>query len=409
MGCVTIMRMGEPKLSPDDPAAEPVLSQLNPKPALREVADVDGGLRRTREFLQSRLRRSRVNPLRLRRGHLPEMEELEEILEHCDGRVRVEVLTRVEALGRSFPVYGLTMGSQDPRAPVLGFFGGVHGLERIGTHVVLAYLHTVSELMRWDDLFNEKLERTRIILMPLVNPAGMFLRWRSNANGVDLMRNAPVEAQDGMTFLLSGHRYSKWLPWYRGQANQFEPEAQALVDFVQRNVQHSQSAICVDVHSGFGAVDRLWFPYAKSIQPFPHLPEFFALNQLFDRGYPNHFYKIEPQALSYTTHGDLWDYLYDEHIRVYGMKKIFLPLCLEMGSWSWVRKNPLQLFSFLGAFNPMQSHRHQRILRRHYTLFDFLQRAAHSHTAWSDLEDAERLKFSEAARKKWYDSIETSL
>jgi hypothetical protein len=361
------------------------------------------GMRRTRAFLKKTFRRSRLHPRFLGRGQLPELQELEELIAVLDGRIEVEVLARVQARDREFPVYGLSMGSKDPTAPVLGFFGGVHGLERIGTHVVLAYLQTASELMHWDDLFNEKLEKTRIILVPLVNPGGMWMHWRANPNGVDLMRNAPMEASDNTTFLLSGHRYGKWLPWYRGTPGVLEPEAEGLCRFVRKHIAHSKASICVDVHSGFGAVDRLWFPYAKTLKPFPHLPEFYALNQLFDRSYPNHFYKIEPQALSYTTHGDLWDYLYDEHLQTKSKEQIFLPLCLEMGSWSWVRKNPWQMFSALGPFNPLLVHRHQRILRRHYTLFDFLQRAAYSHSTWTELDDHDRRRLEEEARMKWYD------
>ena len=48
----------------------------------------------------------------------------------------------------------------------------------------------------------------------------------------------------------------------------------------------------------------------------------------------------------------------------------FLPLTLEMGSWLWVKKNPRQLFSRHGIFNPLIEHRQQRVLRRHLALLD---------------------------------------
>ena len=53
-----------------------------------------------------------------------------------------------------------------------------------------------------------------------------------------------------------------------------------------------------------------------------------------------------------------------------------------MGSWTWVRKNPLQGLSALGRFNPMKPHRLRRTLRRHLPLLDFLFHAAASHAAW---------------------------
>ena len=69
----------------------------------------------------------------------------------------------------------------------LGVVGGVHGLERVGTHVVLSYLTTLVQLLQWDTLLRSSLERTRIVLVPLVNPGGMARRRRSNPDGVDLM------------------------------------------------------------------------------------------------------------------------------------------------------------------------------------------------------------------------------
>ena len=41
---------------------------------------------------------------------------------------------------------------------------------------------------------------------------------------------------------------------------------------------------------------------------------------------------------------------------------------MEMGSWTWVKKNPRQFFSLLGIFNPLIQHRQLRVLRRHLPL-----------------------------------------
>jgi hypothetical protein len=62
------------------------------------------------------------------------------------------------------------------------------------------------------------LQRLHIVFMPIVNPGGMLRGTRANPQGVDLMRNAPVQAQDGAPPLLSGQRIGPWLPWYRGPA-----------------------------------------------------------------------------------------------------------------------------------------------------------------------------------------------
>ena len=49
----------------------------------------------------------------------------------------------------------------------------------------------------------------------MVNPYGLHHGTRSNANGVDLMRNAPIDANVTSKLpLISGHRVSPSLPWY---------------------------------------------------------------------------------------------------------------------------------------------------------------------------------------------------
>ena len=93
--------------------------------------------------------------------------------------------------------------------------------------------------------------------------------------------------------------------------------------------------------------------------------------------------RIEPQSDHYTAHGDLWDYLYDLHQAGPATStRLFLPWTLEIGSWRWVRKNPRQLLSSDGPFNPLKPHRYSRAMRRHLLLFDFFCRAVRSHEQW---------------------------
>ena len=72
-----------------------------------------------------------------------------------------------------------------------------------------------------------------------------------------------------------------------------------------------------------------------------------------------------------------------------------------MGSWIWVKKNPRQLFSRQGIFNPLVEHRENRVLRRHIAWFEFLTRAAASCAQWLP-RGAERDRKAEAARQRWY-------
>lgn len=213
---------------------------------------------------------------------LQEMEMMERIIERGRGALSVRTVCSVESGGKCLPVYGIAMGANGPDIPVVGFFGGVHGLENIGTQVVLAYLNSLVERLSWDATLHQQLASVRLVFMPLVNPGGMALRTRCNPRGVDLMRNAPVQSEQKVPFLLGGQRLSRHLPWYRGEAV-MEAESDALCRFVGDEFSGRRFSIALDCHSGFGLRDRIWFPYACSKTPIPHLPELSALHELLDR------------------------------------------------------------------------------------------------------------------------------
>jgi hypothetical protein len=312
---------------------------------------------------------------------LPELSELEEILElgrhHVDWRVACEV----DAGDQRFPVYQITLGNPDPALPAIGFFGGIHGLERIGTHVLLYFLRSLIMRLRWDKSLHHLLQEVRLVFMPLINPGGMWQSTRCNPQGVDLMRNAPIEATSQVPFLLGGHRISRHLPWYRGVAGgEMEIENRALCQTVQDELLSHPFSIAVDCHSGFGSRDRVWFPHAHCSNPIAQLADILALEELFQQTHPSNRYLFEPQSVQYRTHGDVWDYLYLKSEQA--PPKIFLPLTLEMGSWLWVKKNPRQLFSRHGLFNPSVEHRLHRVLRGHTVWLDFMMRAACGHDNW---------------------------
>lgn len=333
---------------------------------------------------------------------LSELEQIDKIIHELGPLADAKVLAYSERQGVKLPIHQLSFGNKDPQAPVVGFIGGVHGLERIGSQVCMSLLSSFAELVMWDQGLRRSLEKMRIFFIPVVNPQGILHKTRSNPNGVDLMRNAPVEAESPPSWI-GGHRYSPKLPWYRGREGAaMEVESQALVDAVQSQIRHSPLAITVDFHSGFGLQDQIWFPYAKTTKAYPGIGQAHAFKDLFDKTYPHHFYRIEPQALNYTTHGDLWDYLYDDYLAKGPEQGVYLPLCLEMGSWMWVKKNPLQLFNLQGHFNPVKSHRMKRTLRRHHTFFEFVLRAALSPQSWAQLSPEQRQKHESQAQELWY-------
>lgn len=330
---------------------------------------------------------------------LPEFQTLEHLLERGAPYLQGHQLGEVSMGASRLPLLALTLGNPSPAVPAVGFFGGVHGLERIGAEVVMAYLSSLVSRLRWDSTLHRMLESLRIVFMPLVNPGGLWRGTRANPQGVDLMRNGPVQAA-GAVPMVGGQRLSAKLPWYRGpEGGAMEAESQALCDLVRRELLSHRHAISVDCHSGFGLNDRIWFPFAHTAKPIAHLAEMHALSEILDQTHAQHRYVFEPQSRQYLAHGDLWDHLYMQACGEPG--RLLLPLTLEMGSWLWVKKNPRQLFSRLGLFNPLIGHRQQRVLRRHLAWLDFVTRAAASMRRWLPAPE-QRPVHEQLALARWY-------
>lgn len=331
---------------------------------------------------------------------LLELAQLERVLAAAGGELDVRIECTACHEGRELPVYAMALGNRAPDAPAVGFFGGVHGLERIGARVVIAFLDSVVARLRWDVVLRDLLAQVRLVVMPLVNPGGVARGTRANPAGVDLMRNAPVEAADRVPFLVGGQRLSAGLPWYRGRAGAaMEPESRALCTVVQRELHGRPFSIALDCHSGFGMRDRIWFPYAHRRQPMPQLAELHALQEIFRESHAYHPYEFEPQSRHYLAHGDLWDHLHQRAPQ--GSGQVFLPLTLEMGSWLWVKKNPRQLLRRDGMFNPLIEHREHRVLRRHVPLLEFMLRAAAGYRGWLPVGPA-REQHHRQAVARWY-------
>jgi hypothetical protein len=335
---------------------------------------------------------------------IADLEKLARLIEkdgYLKETIRCETLSVIQDGPISYPILSFTVGSHDPTRPVLFLTGGFHGLERIGAQLAWSLLKTTVDRLIWDKALRDLFRCIRLVMVPLVNPSGYYNYTRSNARGVDLMRNSPIDATEDTPFLLGGHRYSSRLPWYRGERNQLEQENSALVSFFQKETKLSRCVVSLDFHSGFGMQDRLWFPFSYTSKPFDNLSEMHALTQLLEQTHPYHIYQIEPQSKGYLLSGDIWDYLYLD-FKAQNKNATFLPMTLEMGSWTWVRKNPLQIFSRQGAFNPMKEHRVKRTYRRHHLLFDFLLKAINSHEVWANLDAGIRSKHGRRALEKWY-------
>ncbi len=327
-----------------------------------------------------------------------EYEDLKAIFDAGSRRLTIRAVGEVSAGGNRFPIHVATLGSLDPQAPAIGFFAGIHGLERIGTRLLLDYMRALIGRLEWDALLHAQLSTIRLVFMPIVNPGGMWAMTRSNPNGVDLMRNAPQNADGRVPFLAGGQRIGPWLPWYRGASGApMEPEAVLLLRVVEEELTSRPLSFALDCHSGYGFHDSIWFPYAKSTKHIAHLPEMFVLKAMFEQAHPHHGYRFEPQSMQYLAHGDLWDCAYDKS----RAPAIFLPLTLELGSWLWIKENPAQILRREGIFNPIKANRTERVLRRHTNLFDFLARAAYASQRWLPCEPG-RQQLMTRAVEHWY-------
>lgn len=312
-----------------------------------------------------------------------EQNKLEKVLDRLSPYASIERLATVYCKRLEFPIYGIVLGAREKGYPTFGLFGGVHGLEKIGAQLVISHLDYLANQLSWDTTLQDILKKSRIVSIPIVNPVGTYFNRRSNGNGVDIMRNGPVSGKVDTKNLLSGHRIGPWLPWFQGfEDNKREIETKAMMGFVKSELFESSFSMSLDVHSGFGLRDRLWYPYSRSREEFPLYSRAMAFKRLMKGSTPYHVYKVESQSDSYLINGDPWDYLFDFHYQMHKGKQVYIPWTLEMGSWRWVRKNPKQLFSYSGIFNPMIPHRYNRVMRRHRPLLELFHKAALNHESW---------------------------
>lgn len=299
---------------------------------------------------------------------------------------------------RHFNQHHFVLGSLDSALPTIIFVGGVHGVEKIGAQLVFLMLKHYLDRLHWDKTLNYLINKVRIGFVPLVNPEGYFSKSRSNGNGVDLMRNAPIDAIEPVNMLLGGHRFSRLLPWYRGQPGKIEAETRALINFIINITSKAPFTLVIDVHSGFGFTDRIWFPKAQSKQPIAHIAQLYALKTKLDRHLPFHHYLVEPQSRHYLTHGDIWDYLYEDF---QARQQQILPLTLEIGSWRWLKQSLFHL-NTLALFNPPQPKGFYKVIKKHSALFEFCIQLSVAWEHWFQLTASQRKHNEKYAKQLWY-------
>lgn len=276
--------------------------------------------------------------------------------------------------GTRWPVYLMEIGKPAAfRKHAVTLVSGVHGLETIGIRI---HLDILKQLLNpKSSFYSAALAKGKlgIYSLPILNPAGVARLTRSNARGVDLNRNSGIDAEGALPFF-GGHSISRALPYYRGKT--LERESRALFRFLDEKIWKRKGRIhpVLDIHSGYGAENFLWWPYSFSRRQVYHEPAFLSMAEALRQRHP--LYRIEPMSLSYQTHGDLWDKAlleFERRQRAGEMKKsMFLPLTLEIGTWHEIKKSPRRLLNREKIFNPPATSRKQ-YLREHRALIrDFI-------------------------------------
>ena len=106
----------------------------------------------------------------LLRTFLPELVRLERLLAEAPEVITVDTLSRVALNDVDLPIYRVDLGSDAPDAPVVLLVGGVHGIERIGSEVVMAWLRNLLARSSWDSHLQALLD---VLHTELLNQRGL--------------------------------------------------------------------------------------------------------------------------------------------------------------------------------------------------------------------------------------------
>ena len=124
-----------------------------------------------------------------------EIEHIENLAHRFSDKIKLRNLAQIEHQAHSMPLYAVEIGCTSANAPCLILTGAIHGVERIGSQIILVYLKSLLKRASWDKRLADTLDNLKILAVPVVNPWGVALKRRSNHNGVDLMRNSPLKVK----------------------------------------------------------------------------------------------------------------------------------------------------------------------------------------------------------------------
>jgi len=112
----------------------------------------------------------------------PELYQLEQLINQHPQHIRAQSLATIQVNHHALPIWAIEIGSQAANVPTIGLFGGVHGMERIGSQILLAWLENLLARCQWDNSLLHLLSTVRLVCIPLLNVGGLLNSTRSNPN-----------------------------------------------------------------------------------------------------------------------------------------------------------------------------------------------------------------------------------
>ena len=307
----------------------------------------------------------------------PELLQLKRLAKNYSDILIMEELGEIEHMGYRSPVNAFYISHKpNPELPTVAFFSCFHGVEWIGSRVLVNFIEHLIREITWDEDIKALTEKVNICGIPVVNPIGRLEHNRSNGNGIDLMRNAPVRS-DKALLLLGGQKFSRHIPWYMGEG--LEKENVIVSKFLDDNVFPSDFKITIDIHSAFLRGSRIWIPYASGKKlPEKETKLFRQVRKTLNSVYKYNPYKYQKQENIYKTHGDFWDHSFDRHGS--SAKGTFLPITLEISSREWSVRNFLRKWSLEALFSPSNRKQENSEYIKHIMVFDFIIRFAKNYS-----------------------------
>lgn len=187
-------------------------------------------------------------------------------------------------------IWGIEISNhlQDPLLPVALFNGMHHARELMTTEVLVHMATTLLTTQNTDPKVGEWLEKTRIVVVPQLNPDGNARvhagtrMWRKNTwkekdsvVGVDLNRNYPAFWNH-----CNGSSGMKFSDTYRGPRPGSEPESQALM----RLVSELKPVVDISYHS---YSELIIYPFGCRKEKNPSADLFAQIGQFMNQQLPN--------------------------------------------------------------------------------------------------------------------------